>query len=86
MVVGLVIPTGYSQSRRHQHLHDAGHAVPGVATNTPLTIPQELGILVIAMITSKGDRRRLRHARRDARNRAGHLVQSIAILLGTTSS
>jgi aerobic C4-dicarboxylate transport protein len=44
------------------------------ATNTPLTFGQVLGILVIAMITSKGrfrrDRGWLRDACRDARDRA----------------
>ena len=42
------------QPRRHQYLHDPGDAVPAQATNTPLTLSQEFGILVIAMITSKG--------------------------------
>ena len=42
------------QSRRHQYLHDAGDAVPGAGDQHELTIWQELGILGVAMITSKG--------------------------------
>jgi aerobic C4-dicarboxylate transport protein len=76
-VVGLVIPTGYSFNLDGTNIYmTLATLFLAQATNTPLTIPQELGILVIAMITLQGcigrDRRRLRHARRDARNRAGH--------------
>jgi aerobic C4-dicarboxylate transport protein len=42
------------QSRRHQYLMTLATLFLAQATNTPLTITQELGILAIAMITSKG--------------------------------
>jgi aerobic C4-dicarboxylate transport protein len=47
-VVGLVIPTGYSFNL------DGTNIYMTLATNTHLTIWQELGILGIAIITSKG--------------------------------
>ena len=54
-VVGLVIPTGYSFNLDGTHIYmTLATLFLAQATNTPLTIPQELGILVIAMITSKG--------------------------------
>jgi len=54
-VVGLVIPTGYSFNLDGTCIYLTMAALfLAQATNTPLTIGQELGILVIAMITSKG--------------------------------
>ena len=54
-VVGLVIPTGYSFNLDGTDIYMIlATLFLAQATNTPLTISQELGILVIAMITSKG--------------------------------
>ena len=54
-VVGLVIPTGYSFNLDGTNIYmTLSTLFLAQATNTPLTIGQELGILVIAMITSKG--------------------------------
>jgi len=54
-VVGLVIPTGYSFNLDGTNIYmTLATLFLAQATNTPLTISQELGILAIAMITSKG--------------------------------
>ena len=54
-VVGLVIPTGYSFNLDGTNIYmTLSTLFLAQATNTPLTITQELGILAIAMITSKG--------------------------------
>src|SRR6476646_1945376 len=54
-VVGLVIPTGYSFNLDGTNIYlTLATLFLAQATNTPLTLGQELGILVIAMITSKG--------------------------------
>jgi aerobic C4-dicarboxylate transport protein len=54
-VVGLVIPTGYSFNLDGTNIYmTLATLFLAQATNTPLTIGQELGILAIAMITSKG--------------------------------
>jgi aerobic C4-dicarboxylate transport protein len=54
-VVGLVIPTGYSFNLDGTNIYmTLAILFLAQATNTPLTIGQALGILVIAMITSKG--------------------------------
>ena len=54
-VVGLVIPTGYSFNLDGTNIYmTLATLFLAQATNTPLRIGQELGILVIAMITSKG--------------------------------
>jgi aerobic C4-dicarboxylate transport protein len=54
-VVGLVIPTGYSFNLDGTNIYmTLAILFLAQATNTPLTIWQELGILAIAMITSKG--------------------------------
>jgi len=54
-VVGLVIPTGYSFNLDGTNIYmTLATLFLAQATNTSLTIGQELGILVIAMITSKG--------------------------------
>ncbi|HYW60919.1 MAG TPA: dicarboxylate/amino acid:cation symporter [Xanthobacteraceae bacterium] len=54
-VVGLVIPTGYSFNLDGTNIYmTLATLFLAQATNTPLTIWQELGILAIAMITSKG--------------------------------
>jgi aerobic C4-dicarboxylate transport protein len=54
-VVGLVIPTCYSFNLDGTNIYmTLATLFLAQATNTPLTIGQELGILVIAMITSKG--------------------------------
>src|SRR6266436_1060876 len=54
-VVGLVIPVGYSFNLDGTNIYmTLATLFLAQATNTPLTLGQELGILVIAMITSKG--------------------------------
>jgi aerobic C4-dicarboxylate transport protein len=54
-VVGLVIPTGYSFNLDGTNIYMTLTTLfLAQATNTPLTIGQELTILVIAMLTSKG--------------------------------
>src|SRR5437868_2513506 len=54
-VVGLVIPTGYSFNLGGTNIYmTLAILFLAQATNTPLTLTQELGILAIAMITSKG--------------------------------
>jgi len=54
-VVGLVIPTGYSFNLDGTNIYmTLATLFLAQATNTPITLSQELGILVIAMITSKG--------------------------------
>jgi aerobic C4-dicarboxylate transport protein len=54
-VVGLVIPTGYSFNLDGTNIYmTLATLFLAQATNTPLTFGQELFILVIAMITSKG--------------------------------
>jgi aerobic C4-dicarboxylate transport protein len=54
-VVGLVIPTGYSFNLDGTNIYmTLSTLFLAQATNTPLSFSQELGILVIAMITSKG--------------------------------
>jgi aerobic C4-dicarboxylate transport protein len=54
-VVGLVIPTGYSFNLDGTNIYmTLATLFLAQATNTPLTFGQLLGILAIAMITSKG--------------------------------
>src|SRR5262245_30266381 len=54
-VVGLVVPTGYSFNLDGTNIYmTLATLFLAHATNTNLTIWQELGILGIAMITSKG--------------------------------
>jgi aerobic C4-dicarboxylate transport protein len=54
-VVGLVIPTGYSFNLDGTNIYmTLATLFLAQATNTHITFTQELGILVIAMITSKG--------------------------------
>src|SRR5262249_14451475 len=54
-VVGLVIPTGYSFNLDGTNIYmTLAILFLAQATNTPLTFGHMLGILVIAMITSKG--------------------------------
>jgi aerobic C4-dicarboxylate transport protein len=54
-VVGLVIPTGYRFNLDGTNIYmTLATLFLAQATNTPLSLSQELGILVIAMITSKG--------------------------------
>jgi len=54
-VVGLVIPTGYSFNLDGTNIYmTLATLFLAQATNTPLALGQELGILVVAMITSKG--------------------------------
>jgi aerobic C4-dicarboxylate transport protein len=54
-VVGLVVPTGYSFNLDGTNIYmTLATLFLAQATNTPITIGQELWILVIAMITSKG--------------------------------
>ncbi len=53
--VGLVIPTGYSFNLDGTNIYMTMAAVfLAQATNTPLDIPHQLGLLAVAMITSKG--------------------------------
>ena len=54
-VVGLVVPTGYSFNLDGTNIYmTLATLFLAQATNTPITFSQELGILVIAMLTSKG--------------------------------
>jgi aerobic C4-dicarboxylate transport protein len=54
-VVGLVIPTGYSFNLDGTNIYmTLSILFLAQATNTPLSLGQELGILLIAMLTSKG--------------------------------
>ena len=54
-VVGLVVPTGYSFNLDGTNIYmTLATLFLAQATNTPLTIGQELAILAIAMISSKG--------------------------------
>jgi aerobic C4-dicarboxylate transport protein len=54
-VVGLVIPTGYSFNLDGTNIYmTLATLFLAQATNTPLTLGQELMILAVAMITSKG--------------------------------
>jgi aerobic C4-dicarboxylate transport protein len=54
-VVGLVVPTGYSFNLDGTNIYmTLAILFLAQATNTPLTLAQLLGILAIAMITSKG--------------------------------
>jgi aerobic C4-dicarboxylate transport protein len=54
-VVGLVVPTGYSFNLDGTNIYmTLATLFLAQATNTPLTLSQELSILVVAMITSKG--------------------------------
>ena len=74
-VVGLVIPTGYSFNLDGTNIYmTLATLFLAQATNTHLTIWQELGILGIAIITSKGASgvtgAGLHHACGDARDRA----------------
>ncbi len=53
--VGLVIPTGYSFNLDGTNIYMAMGAVfLAQATNTPLDLPHQISLLVVAMITSKG--------------------------------
>ena len=53
--VGLVIPTGYSFNLDGTNIYMVMAAVfLAQATNTPLDLPHQLGLLFVAMITSKG--------------------------------
>lgn len=53
--VGLVIPTGYSFNLDGTNIYMAMAAIfLAQATNTPLDLSHQLGLLLIAMITSKG--------------------------------
>lgn len=53
--VGLVIPTGYSFNLDGTNIYMSMAAIfLAQATNTPLTLPQQVGLLLVAMITSKG--------------------------------
>jgi aerobic C4-dicarboxylate transport protein len=54
-VVGLVVPTGYSFNLDGTNIYmTLATLFLAQATNTHLTLSQELGILLIAMLTSKG--------------------------------
>ena len=54
-VVGLVIPTGYSFNLDGTSIYMSMAAIfIAQATNTPLTLAQQLGILAVLLLTSKG--------------------------------
>jgi len=54
-VVGLVIPTGYSFNLDGTNIYmTLATLFLAQATNTPLSLGQELSVLAIAMLTSKG--------------------------------
>jgi aerobic C4-dicarboxylate transport protein len=54
-VVGLVIPTGYSFNLDGTSIYMTMAAIfVSQATNTPLTLSQQLGLLGLAILTSKG--------------------------------
>ena len=54
-VVGLVIPTGYSFNLDGTNIYmTLATLFLAQATNTPLTFPQEMTLLAVAMLTSKG--------------------------------
>ncbi len=54
-VVGLVIPTGYSFNLDGTSIYMSMAAIfIAQATNTPLTLGQQLGILAVLLLTSKG--------------------------------
>jgi aerobic C4-dicarboxylate transport protein len=54
-VVGLVIPTGYSFNLDGTSIYMTMAAVfIAQATNTPLSLPQQLAILAVLLLTSKG--------------------------------
>ena len=85
-VVGLVIPTGYSFNLDGTSIYLTMAALfVAQATNTPLTLGEELGLLARAAADLEGrggrDRRRLHHARGDAvgdRQRAGRRAGAAA--------
>jgi len=53
--VGLVIPTGYSFNLDGTNIYMSMAAIfLAQATNTPMTLQQQVGLLLVAMITSKG--------------------------------
>jgi aerobic C4-dicarboxylate transport protein len=53
--VGLVIPTGYSFNLDGTNIYMSMAAIfLAQATNTPMTVQQQIGLLLVAMITSKG--------------------------------
>jgi aerobic C4-dicarboxylate transport protein len=53
--VGLVIPTGYSFNLDGTNIYMAMAAVfLAQATNTPLDLPHQISLLLVAMLTSKG--------------------------------
>ena len=54
-VTGLVIPTGYSFNLDGTNIYmTLATLFLAQATNTPITLPQELTLLAVAMLTSKG--------------------------------
>jgi aerobic C4-dicarboxylate transport protein len=54
-VVGLVVPTGYSFNLDGTSIYMTMAAIfVSQATNTPLTLAQQIGLLALAVITSKG--------------------------------
>ena len=53
--VGLVVPTGYSFNLDGTNIYMTMAAVfLAQATNTPLNLSQQIGLLIVAMLTSKG--------------------------------
>ena len=86
-VVGLVIPTGYSFNLDGTCLYLATTAVfLAQATDTPLTVAQQLGLLAVLLLTSKGSAGVVGAAfvvLAATLSAAGHIpVASVAIVLG----
>ena len=53
--VGLVVPTGYSMNLDGTNIYMAMAAIfLAQATNTPLSLSQQIGLLLVTMLTSKG--------------------------------
>ena len=53
-MVGPVIPTGYSFNLDGTCLYGRGHHVSAQATNMSLDLSQQIGLLLILLVTSKG--------------------------------
>jgi len=53
-VVGLVVPTGYSLTSTHHALPCALGDLRAQATNTPLTWTDQLAIMAVLILSSKG--------------------------------
>ena len=86
-VVGLVVPTGYSFNLDGTNIYmTLAVLFLAQATNTDLTLAQELKILLVAALTSKGASgvtgAGFHHTRRNPRGRARDPDRALAILVG----